>query len=256
MADPSPELERLVRWHFARRDAGACPREIDLARFAAGDDSPEERAQLQGHLDGCMECRLDLQRFETDVREHPLETGDKTRARSRLASIRVRWIAAVVAAAAALLMLLKVFPLPDVLHPKGHQSFQLVVAAARNGQVVRVQDGTRVEPGDRLGFFYSAEREGYLMIWYASETEAVRIFPAAHAGSERVPPGSELPLRDGATLTPGTGCEWIIGVFSGRPLADADARAVIEGMVARRSACRLTGPSGGEVATQVVGVGR
>jgi hypothetical protein len=255
--EPLPDLEELVRWHFAQREGGRCPREVDLARFAAGDLLPEERAEFELHLSGCSECRADLQSFEADLREHPLAPAPRPPAEVHRFAKRARWFAAGAAlAAAASVLLLMYLPVPDVLHPKGRQTFQLHVAASRQGSVFRVHEGTRLQPGDQLGFLYSSGGEGQLMVWYASETQTVRIFPAAHPGSELVARGHETPIPDGATFSPSGGCEWIIGMFSPRPITEDEAIGRIRDMVARRHGCALPSPSVRDLTTQVVEVGR
>jgi anti-sigma factor RsiW len=256
MNDLSRQLEEVVRWHHRRRDGG-CAEEVALGRFAAGDLDPDERAAFEGHLAGCPECRLDLQRFALASREEaaaaPLERRSGQPRRLRFG--RLRWAVAAVAVAAVAVLAVRLVPEPpSALHPKGVAAFQLHAAALRQGKTLRVREGVRLEPGDQVGFFYSAPRAGHLMILYAGERELVRVFPAATARSAPVAAGREVRIPDGATLSAGTGCEWFFGIWSSRSFDEAEAARRVGALRDRRRGCRVEGSSKGEVNVQVIGI--
>jgi hypothetical protein len=149
---------------------------------------------------------------------------------------------AAAAAAACLLVaavwLLPAQPEPERLHAKG--AFQLQAAAEFEGRVFRLTDGSRLPTGARLGFFYSSDRPGHLMVLYADENgEVVRLVPGLSARSLAVASGEHVRLADGAETSPGQGCEWVVAMFSPRPFTQAEAREALARMREARRDCAL-----------------
>jgi hypothetical protein len=83
-------------------------------------------------------------------------------------------------------------------------------------------DGT-LEAGDQLGFFYSASRAGFLTVIDRDETGRLTLLTDALA----IAPGEAVSLPDGAELEPGKGCDWLVAVFSDRPLDRARVEAAV-----------------------------
>jgi hypothetical protein len=126
----------------------------------------------------------------------------------------------------------------EQLRPKG--TWQLHTGVERSGHEFLAYDGIRLETGDRLGFFYTAEQPGTMMILYADEAgDIVLIYPAQAKTSARIDAGREVRVPDGAVVDPGRGCEWVIGLFSDRPFAIRTAHEVIRRMLEERIGCRI-----------------
>lgn len=66
--------------------------------------------------------------------------------------------------------------------------------------------------------------------------------------------GREQRIEDGAQLSEGSGCEWIVALFSDQPLRESAALEIARDMIAHRSACRLPPPSTTAVEAQVLTV--
>lgn len=254
------ELAPVLRWHFAQRAARQCDREVDLARYAAADLALRERREFARHLDACPECCEDLARYAELQRDGELGEPREPWRWPRLdAWLRwpgprgLQWAAA----AALALFVVGILARPshrDTLQIKGSADFQLHVAGEREGKVYRVQEGSKVDPGDRLGFFYSASSSGYLQVLYAGEQEVVVIVPSSGGGSVRIEAGREVRLPDGAVVSAGGGCEWFVGLFSRRPIGADEARDTVRRMVTGRSGCSLGEAHTPDVATWTVGV--
>jgi len=259
------ELAPILRWHFARADLGRCNRDSQLAQFAAGDLSPEERREFEAHLTHCLECTADLAEFAVLAPDSWLDSSDVwqwMRARWRKMSELGPWrlVAAGAALAIALVVVSVVVKPPErgALHVKGNKTFEFHLAAARGGRTFRVEDGARLSPGDKLGLFYSAQTDGYLFILYANEHELTRISPSSPGRAAPVAAGTEKPVTDGAMLSPEQGCEWFVGLFSSRPFDEREAAAIVQRMVSARHDCRLgppSAPSGvNDIEVRVIGV--
>ena len=111
---------------------------------------------------------------------------------------------------------------------------------SRQGRTFRIHNGAELKTDDQLGLFYTSEHDAYLTVYYLDQAgDAVRLFPARQPESALVQAGVATPLPDGARVNAGQGCEWIVGMMSSRPLADATARELVGGMWRTRSDCVL-----------------
>jgi len=236
------ELENLLSRHYAEIEPDPCPQGVDLARYVAADLSEEEQEHFKRHLATCPACQADMRGYE--------ELAGAWQGPASEAKIGRAWFRswprlALAASAAMLLLALALFLPPDSprsperkLIPKG--AFELLVAAERKGHTFRVENGSVLNEGDRLGFFYSATQAGYLMILYIDESgELVRLYPAEELLSSPVVQGINLSIPDGALVKTGSGCEWVVGIFSRRELSEALLGEAVKKMWARRSSCRL-----------------
>ena len=250
-------LETALSRHFAD-EAQACERELELARYSVGALSPAEAQAFEQHLQGCAECRRSaaaLPEAKAVWDAAPAHGGATVLPFPR----RLRLFAAGAAALAAGLGLWLALSPARPSHDDGLKAmgtWSLEVAARRGGRQFLAPDGTQLREGDQLGLFYSSGRDGYLTVLYADGQGApVRLFPADAKVSAFVRAGSRVGLRDGAVLSEGSGCEWVVGFFSPEPLTAARAEALARGMVAGRVGCKLA-PSGAGVDARVVTVQR
>jgi len=85
-----------------------------------------------------------------------------------------------------------------------------------------------------------------LLILYADESgQIVRLVPAEQTRAASVEPGHQLRLPDGAVLSPGRGCEWVVALFSTASLSNQEAAAAVARMLQRRHGCRLSAEAAG-----------
>jgi hypothetical protein len=241
------DIERGLSAYYTRFDRDRCADAVALARYAADDLSAAERLEFEDHFNQCSECRADLESFTSvaDIWDagEPAPEGILARLLGFWSLPRL----ALAASAAVLALVLVLVPFGPrekerVLVPKG--TWQLHVAAERSGHTFRVQDGSILQTGDQLGFFYTAERPGYLMILYADEEgEIVRLFPALKPQSAIAAEGKNIRIPDGAELSPGEGCEWVLGLFSDQPFTGDQAREAVGRMLGERKGCRLDASS-------------
>lgn len=248
------DLEADIVSYFAEREREqGCVRHHELARYLAG-----ELDSLRAHVESCADCRGLIDALKvTETGWHAPATLSAPIPFPRM----IRLVAAPVLALAAGLVLF-VFtrgtPPDDRLTPKGAATWSLEVAVQRGGQQFLAPSGAALQTGDQLGLFYTAPTDGYLTVLYAdAHSEPTRIFPARAPDSAKVTAGSNLPLKDGAVLGEGSGCEWVVGVFTAAPLPASRATELVRQMVAARRGCALgEAPEDAHAQTRVVVVNR
>jgi len=245
-ASVSQELEERLQRYYRERKQWMCGLDQALARFTASDMNAEEEADFARHLAGCPHCQEAMEQYQ----RHAGVWESAEAARPSFWTRRLFFPGLTplsLAAAAALLLFLFVWLHPpwraggpdDRLHSMG--AWELAVAGQRQGRIFRVTSGMPMETGDRLGFFYSSDQDGQLMILFADPAGAISVlFPAAGEKSAGVLASRDVRLPDGGLLTPGQGCEWIIGLFSLHPFREADVRGPLQTLLARRRGCELT----------------
>ncbi len=79
--------------------------------------------------------------------------------------------------------------------------------------------GQRLEDADQLRLSYSAKRSGRLsLVWVDGAGSVTVLRPGELAPSAEISAGEDRPLEPALRVTPGTGCEWLVAVFSDQPL--------------------------------------
>lgn len=237
------QLKQLLVAYYSQHDQGLCKLEADLDRYVSDEMSPQEREDLHKHLNQCPTCQKYLEEFQlTDSVWEEEQTPCSTL--SRWFSLDLKSAYRLAAAAALVLIVFSVLIFPfeksdlNQLGTKG--SWQMSVAAKRNNLVFIVKNGDRLQTSDQLSFFYSSDTGGYLMILYVdSQGESLRIFPASRSSGQRVEAGQEVSLPDSAKLTPGIGCEWIVGVYSDETFQEDKAHSSIQKMLESRDGCKV-----------------
>jgi hypothetical protein len=257
MDSETPDLEKLLRRALADAELPACQRSQELARWAAADLSPEERAEFRRHLDACLECQADLRSYEASG---PAWDEPQGRLAAWLSAVKARPRLLVVGLAAATAMALAILAIPPSAtdHPlQAKGTWHLVVAVDRDGQVFRASPGIRLMRNDKLGFFLSSGTPGYLTVLYADESRTVvRLYPTGAIAGDQPMVGDEVRVSAGAVVSEGSGCEWIIALFSKRTISEKAALEMGQRMVVSRRDCELGTVEGPGVEAQVLGVRR
>lgn len=250
------KVEELLGAHFAQQDGG--PQEVELFRYAANDMTAEERQAFAQNLTDNSTKRALLAFDEVaDIwDEAPAE-----RERSWLATLlRPRFVG--IAAAVATCGVVLALALPQLpfwgsqpLRAKG--GFQLHMAVERSGKTFRFFNGDQLKNGDRVGFFYSGPENAYLAVLYGdSEGNFVQLFPAQANNSAEIEPGSEIRLPDGAVISPGQGCEWVVGVFSSDAKQRDELQQTLQKMWQNKQGCRLNHPGNASSQFSVLEISR
>lgn len=151
-----------------------------------------------------------------------VERGARVGAR-RGAGRRWRWLAGAAVAAAAVLagigwLWLRGGAAEEGLAVKGPPAARLVVVASRGeGEAFAVEADARLMAGDRLGFFVAADAPGAVAVWWVDGAGATRLAPTGGRGGA-FGAGALVALPEGARLTAGAGCEWVVAAFGAGPL--------------------------------------
>jgi len=216
-----------------------CPELVTVARVYAGAASSEDIQIAAMHLDGCELCRETMETMrQWDAPQHDSE-HDSVRVIQIGRTSRRRGLGALIFAAAAVAAVVVVGvwqPNEGDLGSSSSREFlvkgktdSIAVAVQRGTAHFAAEPGSGLEVGDRLGFFYSAREEGFLILLDVSATAGMTVlFPAGKTTSGAIGVGVERPLPDNGAVERLDGCEWLIGVFSSRPLSVADVRAELQ----------------------------
>jgi hypothetical protein len=241
-------VEDLIRLRRSPRFDDTCDEVVALA--AHGLATPEQTAAAVRHLEVCPLCResvLALGGFDASTKakvpqspEVPVDGAPQNRSTRRV----VLAAAALLAGIAAVLLLSRPWterPRPgEGLSLKGPAD-RLQIAVRRNGARFTAQPMSRLVEGDRLGMFYSADRPGYLAVFdIDGDGKVTPLYPSGRDQSAPIPPGEAVPLKDGAVVRDGRGCEWIAAVFSNQPLDMARLEESLGHAERRVETCGLT----------------
>lgn len=243
MTRPDDPLQRLLEAHFENESEDSCARAGQLDRWLGGDRSPAVRAAVAAHIETCAICR---QVFETanaadvagiDLTMPAWDASAQMPPLARRPAVRPRrtWPWALAASALIAAGVAVATMQGDAgLRPKGGTSGvsaptsddALMVALTRGDIEVRAASGDRLDPGDRLAFYYTAGSAGYLQIHdLAVGTAPSRLFPISSDGA--IEAGIERALHVGAEVGPGVGCEWLVATFSESRLEAAAVEAAL-----------------------------
>ena len=234
-------VEKLLSLRTVSPDDTPCRETEHIARVIAGKASPEEMETVSAHLSSCDDCReavLSLGRLTATGAIAPLcdpkvyWTAGVGQRGLRIVSAKIR----VIAAAAAVIAV--VCGAYFLWTPRGkgitEGSQTLTIKGAEDALFAAVERGItqftlrphdRLEVGDRIGLFYSAKRDGYVAVLALDgEGNVTRVYPSEGFVSASIASAERASLSTGALVQEGNGCEWLVAVFSDRPL-DLDSLA-------------------------------
>ena len=253
MTPSSPEqLEADLARYFAQAEPG-CGRQSDLALHVAGELVGQPAEDFARHLATCAECTADL--AELDQAREAWDAAVPAKVLRFPSRVRL-FVGAAGALAAAVIALVALW-VPDAHRLTAKGGWTLELAAERNGKQFLAPSGTVLQAGDSLGLFYSSDHDGYLTVLYADGHQApVRLFPARSQDAARILAGNRISIPDGAVLSGGADCEWVIGFFSDRSLSAEQANRIATRMVEARRDCTLGPSADSQVEVRVITVRR
>ncbi|WNG37191.1 DUF4384 domain-containing protein [Archangium violaceum] len=203
-----------------------CPPAAQLEAMSAGEATPET---TRTHVEGCADCRGQLEALTTAreafVRARPPELFLRQLERRTASQPRrgLRWLLPVLGACVPLLALLVLVPRleqEDGVRIKGGD-FR-VVASRAGGSPELLGPDAQVQSGDALRFSYEAKEAGHLLVLELDGRGAASVFyPYGSATSAPLPAGQRDFLPGSVVLDDAPGPEWLLAVFSPRPLQAA-----------------------------------
>ncbi len=217
-------IESLLKDHYRYSPSDHEAEEILLSRYVAGDLNMEERHKFEQHLTTCAQCGQLMRDYKgSEDAWAPPSLMQRIQDFLFSASSKRRYGAIAIAGVAVAMLVLVLRPASEVprdsvgklgsLRAKG--GFSLHIAAKRAAQVFRIQDGDRLQDGDQLGFFYTSQQRGFFTLFHLDEVGVItRLVPAASETMLALDPATQAALPDGAILSAGTGCEWLVGFYA------------------------------------------
>jgi hypothetical protein len=209
-----------------------------IASAVQGIADEDDMVAADAHLAACAECRLAVLTLHgIDLNMKPSSETGADSIREILPNARLKPFAW--AAAAAVLLFAVIFavhqtgthaPLPgEGLTVKGEND-ALFVAVKRGADGFSARPFEQLVTGDQIGLFYTSQQAGFLAVFNVDETGTVtRLFPAAKTKSASIEKAERSPLPDGATVREGSGCEWVVAVFSDVPLELEETARFLDG---------------------------
>lgn len=202
-----------------------CPPAAVLEAMSAGEAVPEA---TRTHVAGCPDCHGQLQALTTAreafVRAKPPDLFLRQLERRAASQPQrgLRWLLPVLGACVPLLALLVLVPRlsEDGVTMKGG-AFR-VVASRAGGTPELLGPDAQVRPGDALRFAYEAPEAGHLLILELDGRGTASVFyPLGSATSAPQPAAQRDFLPGSVVLDDSPGPEWLLAVFSPRPLEAA-----------------------------------
>ncbi|WP_375767785.1 DUF4384 domain-containing protein [Archangium gephyra] len=203
-----------------------CPPAAVLEAMSAGEATPEA---TRTHVEVCPDCHGQLQALTTAreafVRAKPPELFLRQLERRAASQPRrgLRWLLPVLGACVPLLALLVLVPRltpEDGVHLKGG-AFRVVVSR-EGGAPELLGPDAQVRPGDALRFAYESPEAGHLLVLELDGRGAASVFyPYGSATSAPLPAAQRDFLPGSVVLDDAPGPEWLVAVFSLRPLEAA-----------------------------------
>ncbi len=235
-------VETMLRARFGAEPSEPCQGLLRVSEALARPLDDAAVSAAAHHLAGCADCREtllvygSLQASTRHVPEAAPSAGDALK-RWRRPVVAV-WAGVAAVAAAVLVVSLNFVGSDTVLQVKG-VDYGMNMAVQRGTERFTLQPGESVETGDHLGLFYSAPERTFLAVFSVDrDGKSSLLFPVGGQTSASVEPAVQSPLPDGAVVREGSACEWIVAVFSERPLAVSALGQALLG--ARRApACTL-----------------
>jgi hypothetical protein len=242
-------VERLIRMRRPLPDEDDCDEAVALASHGLA--GPEEILRASRHLESCALCReslLALSSFDTLENADEMRTAPAVEPKPRVHAISKKY--ALIAAAAVLIAgiaAVLTISRPWSTGPKPGEGLvvkgpadRLQIAVQRDEVQFTARPLDRLLEGDRLGLFYSADKAGYLaVIDMDDEGQTTILYPSGSPQSAPMAAGVTVPIPDGAIVRDGEGCEWVVAVFSDKPLSTAFLKESIGRANLSRQTCEL-----------------
>ena len=223
------KVEALLRLRYksAKVESDVCPELESIALTISGAATRQQAKAARIHLQQCDLCAEAVmllsgasgrQRHTATAWRRLKNFWTHPAPGLRFSRLSLAGLSAVAVLVVAIVFLGKGVEKSELI-PKG-SLYDIHLAVERGGKRFRAREMDKLQEGDKVGFFYSAPRQGYLAIVDVdADGKASVVFPTGKKYSERIEPGTEQPLPPGGIVREGRRCEWLVGVFSDSPLA-------------------------------------
>lgn len=229
-----------------------CPPAAVIEALSAGESAPEA---TRAHVEGCPECSGQLAALtagrDAFLRARPPERFLNQLDRRAAAAPPSPWrrllpvLAACVPVLALLVLVPRLLPHESGVTFKGGQ-FR-VVSAREGGEPQPLDNDSTVRAGDALRFAYEATEPGHLLVLELDGRGVASVFhPFGGTASAPLPALQRDFLPGSVVLDDSPGPEWIVAVFSPRPLEAAPLLAQLKEQAGREKPaptcadCRVT----------------
>ena len=217
------------------------PGELKLRRHRAGELQGMEAREVQGHLEGCAQCRTRFKSFDQEQEQFEKEisfdrfSAGVQRAVKSIEPARARWIMPGIGLAAAVLVAIVVAP---VLRPGPGGSGSRIKGGA--GVVLRIGGGGAPQrlasaqapeplaPGERVRIGYQAGEHRYLVAVSIDQSGVVTELYSDRGSSLPIGSGDETRYLPESLEFTGNGLERVIVVLSNEPLDLAKVKQAAE----------------------------
>lgn len=219
-----------------REPAPECPSQLRFDRLLAGELEPARAAELTAHAVSCARCGsllAELRRGrDAFVASAALPDAVAQRVLERARERRVagwRWAAPALAAAAAALLTWTAWPAqaPFAERTKGG-AVQLAFYVLHDGAVRPGMNGERVQPGDRIEFAYTSERDAYLAIVSIDSARKASSYYAKDGRAAKIPPARRAVLEQSTLLDDTLGPELVYTLVCAQPIEVAPVLQALE----------------------------
>jgi hypothetical protein len=225
----------------------------DIAEVLSGSQDPKILEKVNQHIQECELCaksKAILSDLQAQGVIPPLNTSDMQFVQESKEERKSFFTFRVLAlGAAAVVFFLAVISVVFLTKSQQQLETDLVVkgsldavhvAVARQEHRFNLRPGDKLIKGDRLGLFYSTDKSGYLAILAVDQAKEVsQLFPADGQQSNPVQPGQKIALADGGIVQDGSGCEWIVGIFSDQAIKRSELVKSIKEAKVDRNNCIL-----------------
>ncbi len=214
-----------------------CPAPAVLEALSAGE--PQEHGVAE-HARGCADCSRYVAALEEQAsafrKSRPpeifLRQLDRRAAQPKPRPAFLRWLALAAPLAAVLLLVPRLIGGGDDVTLKG--GGLKVVYLRAGGTPQQVEQDARLKEGDALRFWFESPKDGHLLILDLDGTGKASVFhPFEGQRSAPLPARSKEPLEGSVVLDAAPGPEWLVAVFSPKPIDAAPLLKQLEGSFGR-----------------------
>lgn len=206
-----------------------CPSDLAFDEYWLAGRPPEH--PIARHLQDCTACARRIRENERIERYFEREVLPVTSAAVRAAAVAPRRFGHLQLACAALAACLLVVATIGLVRSRDaltltYKGIGLEVYCLRGGAVLRLNDGDRLRPDDRLRFAVTAPSAGYLMIVSRGATGLERYFPPEGPAARQIESG-RTELEGSVILDDAPGEERIVALFGAAPFDFAGAEKAL-----------------------------
>jgi hypothetical protein len=227
-------IEELLSDQLKGPDVSYCPGLPLVAALLEESKDPKIAIEAGQHLQSCATCRESLALLK-EIESVSATSSNSSRQGQGLGLFGMRWAWV---GACALIGFISIIWL--ALYPRGpaQDSVRFLRKGPKDTMSIAVQREDRLfvtserkdlMEGDRLGFFYSAQSDGYMALFNVTADGTVTLlYPVGKKMMAPIRKGEHQVLPDSGIYRRSEACEWFVGLFADQELGLDDAKIRIE----------------------------